>query len=70
MIGEAGLLVDPYDIDQIANAIRRIFRDSGLRDKLIQAGKNRVTKFSRERAANQVWGILQGSSKYPPASLR
>jgi glycosyltransferase involved in cell wall biosynthesis len=47
--GEAALLVDPYDVDAIRDAIRTIDADEGLRQELIGRGRAQAAKFSAER---------------------
>jgi glycosyltransferase involved in cell wall biosynthesis len=46
--GEAALLVDPYDVNSMANAIRTLDADEGLRRELAERGKIQATQFSRE----------------------
>ncbi|MBV9860678.1 MAG: glycosyltransferase family 4 protein [Alphaproteobacteria bacterium] len=53
--GDAALLVDPYDTEEIAAAIRTIVFDGDLRDELRSRGYDQAEKFSvdhyRERVA-------------------
>lgn len=49
VVGEAGLLVDPYDVADIKAAIERLDKDSGLRDRLISAGRPQSEFFSDAR---------------------
>jgi glycosyltransferase involved in cell wall biosynthesis len=49
--GEAGLLVDPYDVESIAAGIVRITEDTSLRDKFGNLGKTRAASFSWEQCA-------------------
>lgn len=53
--GDAGLQVDPYDVEAIANAIRAIDTDPAIAERLIAAGRTQIEKFSeaayRERLA-------------------
>lgn len=51
--GDAALLVDPYRIDGIAEAIRSILTDAGLRTRLISRGYERSGVFTWPRAAQQ-----------------
>jgi len=45
-----GLLVEPGNVDQLAEGIRRLLRNSALRRQMGQAGRKRVTeKFSYEK---------------------
>lgn len=46
VVGEGGLLVDPYETTQIADAIRAIDHDDALYDRLSQAGLVHAEKFS------------------------
>jgi glycosyltransferase involved in cell wall biosynthesis len=49
--GAAALLVSPQEVDDIAQAMRRLAQDTALRDRLIAAGRERATQFSWARAA-------------------
>ncbi len=44
--GGAGLLIDPYSVDSIANGIRTIERDEDLRNELAKKGIARAAMFS------------------------
>jgi glycosyltransferase involved in cell wall biosynthesis len=52
--GEAALLVDPYDTDQIARAIATIVNDADLRAELARRGPLQAAKFSVERYRERV----------------
>lgn len=56
--GEAALLVDPYDIDSIAQGITRIINDDELRSKLMSAGLVRAKNFTWEAVASRVANVL------------
>lgn len=47
VVGDAGLLVDPLDIDGMARAIRILASDADLRRDLTHRGRQQVKKFSR-----------------------
>ncbi len=51
VLGDAGLLVDPHDIDAIAAALERIVSDSALRLDLQQRSLMRAAQFSWEQTA-------------------
>ena len=59
--GEASLLVDPYDEDQILTAMRRLFLDTDLRAELRQRGFERAREFTWERSARLAFGALSGA---------
>lgn len=56
VVGEAGLLVDPYDIDALAEALARALSDETLRRTLIARGGEQAKKFSWAAAARQLLG--------------
>ena len=51
VVGEAGLLVQPSDDEGLAVALRRLLEDSDLRRTLSEAGRERATRFSWRRMA-------------------
>jgi glycosyltransferase involved in cell wall biosynthesis len=57
--GEAALSVNPFSIDEIANAMEKIAFDEQLRNKLIQLGKERSKIFSWDNSARQFWKIIE-----------
>ncbi len=48
--GDAALLVDPYDVDEIKNGIKRVLTDPVLREDLRRRGLQRAREFSWERS--------------------
>ena len=56
--GDAALLVDPFEVESIANAMIALTNDEKLRYKLIQKGKERLKLFSWEQSAEMMWKIL------------
>ena len=50
-VGDAALLIDPTDVDALAGAIRRLWRDDALRADLHARGLTRARDFSWERTA-------------------
>jgi glycosyltransferase involved in cell wall biosynthesis len=57
--GDAALLVDPTDVDAIADAMLRLSQDEALRQQLIAAGYENVKRFSWEKAARQTLAVLE-----------
>ena len=49
--GDAAILINPNDLDQLADAILRVVSDSQVRQNLIQKGRERAKLFSWERTA-------------------
>ena len=54
VVGKAGLLVDPYSVDQIEMAIRNVITDKKLREKLKKLGLEQSKKFSWERCSREI----------------
>lgn len=56
--GDAALLVDPYNEQEITEAMVKFVTDDRFRDTLIQKGYNRVRYFSWEKAARKTVEIF------------
>jgi glycosyltransferase involved in cell wall biosynthesis len=59
VLGEAGLMVDPYKVEDIAEGLRRIIQDTELRVRLRQKGLARAKQFNWNRTAELTWKALQ-----------
>ena len=59
IVGKAGLLIDPYSIDQIEQAIRTVIADKKLRSKLSKLGLKQSSKFSWQKMARVVLKALE-----------
>jgi glycosyltransferase involved in cell wall biosynthesis len=57
--GDAALLVDPYNIDEIAEAMYRVLTDENLREDLIKKGFERASQFSWERTARETLSVYK-----------
>lgn len=57
--GEAAILVDPFSIDEISNALERIDRDKNLAQGLIEKGKKRLELFSWDKTAELLWKSIE-----------
>ena len=51
VVGDAGILVDPYDVDAISDAISRVLSDSSLAKRLSEAGIRQAAGFTWENCA-------------------
>ena len=63
--GDAALLVDPYDVDDMAFKIERLITDKPLRDQLILAAFQRVKEFTWEVCADQFIFHINENLKRP-----
>ena len=57
-VGDSAIMVDPYDLDELANAIENVLTDDKLRDILIKKGFERIKKFSWQRCARETLETL------------
>jgi glycosyltransferase involved in cell wall biosynthesis len=64
VVGNAAMLVDPYDVDSIANGIQTVLEDSAYREKLTKNGLKRSQIYSWERSVVKIKQIYDelGSS--------
>ena len=56
--GEDAVLVDPDDVEAIAEGMRRLLGDEGLRRRLSQAGPRRAARFTWEETARSTAAAL------------
>jgi glycosyltransferase involved in cell wall biosynthesis len=54
VVGDAALLIDPYDPEGIAHAMRRVLTEPALRDELTRRGLARASEFSWDRSVRRV----------------
>ena len=59
VVGEAGILLDPYDTGAWSDAMLRLTRDSGLRDELRQKGLEQAKKFSWRSTAEKTLRVYR-----------
>ena len=59
VVGDAGILFDPYDASDISNKIYAVLKDEDLRRELIEKGLKRASAFSWEKAAKQTLELYQ-----------
>ncbi len=56
--GDAAILVDPHDVDAIADAMDRVLTDDALRAELVRRGHENVKRFSWEKCARETLAVL------------
>lgn len=59
VVGDAAVLVDPYDVESIADGIRRVVTDEALRRHLVERGRLRVQDFSWRAAAARTLAVYR-----------
>ncbi len=56
--GEAALFFDPYSVEEIANAIRNLWKEPSLRTNLIERGLQQVKHFSWQKTARETLKVF------------
>ena len=57
--GDAALIIDPFKPQSIADAMKSITFDDGLRKELIEKGKKRRELFSWEKTSENLWASIE-----------
>jgi glycosyltransferase involved in cell wall biosynthesis len=57
--GDAALLVDPENVEELAEALRSLASDAEARAELALRGRARVAEFSWDAAVRQTWDVYQ-----------
>lgn len=61
ILGDAGILVNPFEVDDIAKAMIELFYNNDLRIQLINNGKKRKDCFSWDKSADLLWNSITKS---------
>ncbi len=61
--GDAALTVNPFSVDEISVAMKRITSDEPLRRQLIQKGQERSKQFTWETTADKLWQSVEKTLK-------
>jgi glycosyltransferase involved in cell wall biosynthesis len=57
VVGEAGMLVDPYDVETLAHAVSTVLQDDELKRQMSKKGIAQAQKFSWERAGVELLAV-------------
>jgi len=63
VVGDAGILADPNDTEQIAEVLLQVIKHPALRAELAQKGVKRAALFSWSKTARQTLEVLQSVAK-------
>jgi len=70
VVGNAGIMVDPQDLDQLSDAIYHVLTDENLRLSLIEKGLERSKQFSWERTATETCKVYDEVAAQPKCTQR
>jgi glycosyltransferase involved in cell wall biosynthesis len=57
--GDAALLVDPFSIPSITDALQQIATNADLREDLIEKGRERRKMFSWQKTSERLWCSME-----------
>lgn len=58
IVGDGAVMIDPYNVDELAFAIRKVLEDKDLRENLIKKGLKQAKKFSWDKTAQEVLRVF------------
>ncbi|HRY52369.1 MAG TPA: glycosyltransferase family 1 protein [Candidatus Portnoybacteria bacterium] len=58
VVGDSALMVDPYNFEEIAWAVKEVWQDDNLKKELIMEGLERVKDFSWDKCAQETLDFL------------
>ena len=58
VVGDAGMMVDPYDVEAIAAALMRLLTHADARNVFGARGRERAARFSWQDTADQTLAVL------------
>jgi glycosyltransferase involved in cell wall biosynthesis len=61
VVGDAGAVFDPFDVDGMASAIYGVISDSNLRRIMVDKGLSRSADFSWERTARSILQVIESA---------
>lgn len=70
VVGDAGLMFNPYSVKEIAEVMYKALTDDCLRRKLVEKGLQRATKFTWEKTSELTLNAYKEASSTPKSSLR
>jgi glycosyltransferase involved in cell wall biosynthesis len=59
VVGDAGITIDPFNVEELANALVTICRDDSLRESLRERSLRESARFTWERAAELALDVLE-----------
>jgi glycosyltransferase involved in cell wall biosynthesis len=59
VIGDAGLMFDPYDVEDMSKVLLNLINNPELKKELIKKGFENVKRFGWDKTANQALEIIK-----------
>lgn len=61
VVGDAGILIDPEDIEELSDAMEQMMDNEELREKLKKAGQKRAAKFTWKKSAEILMDVYRSA---------
>lgn len=59
VLGDAALLFNPYDVEEMSSAMRKMLEDENLRNKFLQKGLERAKIYTPEKMTEEIISFLE-----------
>jgi len=59
VVGDSAITVDPYEVDELSNALEKVLSDKNLRQKLSEKGIERSKAFNWVTTAQKTWRVYE-----------
>lgn len=66
--GDAALLVNPFSVEEISNAMNQLYSNEELRSSLIKKGFDRQQKFTWDNTSTGLWNSIEKTTGDPKSS--
>ena len=63
IVGDAALLVNPFEISEIKNAMLKLYNNAAMREQLVKKGTERKNNFSWDKSAELLWKSVEMTMK-------
>lgn len=59
VVGDAGVMINPHSIEEIAKAIDMVLSNENLRKEMIEKGLKQAQKFSWRKTAEEIYKVIK-----------
>jgi hypothetical protein len=59
IVNDSALLVNPFEVTEITDAMVKLFRDKTIQHQLVEKGIIRKQQFSWDKTANLLWQSIE-----------
>ncbi|MBP7791622.1 MAG: glycosyltransferase family 4 protein [Candidatus Goldbacteria bacterium] len=62
--GDAAILIDPYNVDELIDAMVSVIENDGIRKELVEKGRKQAEKFSWDKTAEEIISVYEDLMPY------